>query len=320
MKYFFFILLFFSYIYTFGQSDSLVNTDTLINNSLTDSLSFNEAKAYKMLYENQIASNNSILNTIFYALGGLGGAILLVFASNWWFNDKKVKDLINDIDTKMLKVEEKIYADLSEKINLLSNKLTEELNKTQKELQEEVTENTKLLTSKFKDFTEKIRKEIKQDNKELLNNYQKQLDSFNINYNQQISTLNSNMNSIYNSLNEKLNDKEKLIKELMSSETNSRIWEIKRINEKIFRNEFYMWDTRGVHVNALTALMNELESLYANDDDLTFYLDQILETCKKLNTLSKYNKKNIENLFKKLPEKYNDLITKILSITSKLPD
>ena len=320
MKYLFILLFIFLINNVFCKSDSTENSVIVQPIQSKDSTCFNEANAYKMLYENQVASNKSILSTIFYALGGLGGAVLLVFASNWWFNDKKVKDLIKEIDTKVLNVKKETYAELSEKINTLSNEKYEDIKQLQNKLQEEVNANIITITSKFKEFTEIIRTEIKQDNKELLNNYQKQLEAFNSNYIQQISSLNESVNLISVSLNEKLKDKEEMLKGLINSEANTRILETNSIKEKIHRTEFWVWDGRGVPGNALRAQMNELEYRLSNKGDLTFYLNQILDTSKKLKWFSKYDKENIKNLLEKVPEKYIEIIDEILLVIGNVPE
>lgn len=148
-----------------------------------------EIDAYKMLYENQVKANDSVLKTIYYALGALGSAMLLVFASNWWFNDKKVRDVINEIDNKIKGVKNDAFLELAEKINSLSNEKTTEINQIQTKLQEEVTITITALTLRFTEFTEKIRAEIKEDNNHLVNNYHELLKNYSDNLTQQISSL-----------------------------------------------------------------------------------------------------------------------------------
>ncbi|MCX6256528.1 MAG: hypothetical protein NTW49_01280 [Bacteroidia bacterium] len=320
--YYLFILLLLLILVSFCKQDSndkIKNQISKIQSKDTTALS--EGNAYKMLYENQLKSNDSILKTIFYALGGLGSAVLLMYASTWWFNEKKVRDVINEIDTKIKGVKKDTLTELTENINKLSTEKSTEIYQIQNKLQEETAANITELTLKFTELSEKIRAEIKEDNKGLINNYQKQLETFNQNYVQQINSLNDNIKTLNSDINEKINSKEENLKGLINSETQLRLSEINSIKANIFRNEFWMWDARGVHINALRAQLNELALKLENKySDLHFYLEQILETSKKLSYLYDFDKKEIRKLLTKVPENNMEIVFEILKITDNLKE
>lgn len=299
---------------------STTNGTGISVNTVKDSVRFSEAVAYKMLYENQIASNGSILNTIFYALGGLAAAILFVFASNWWFNDKKVKELIREIDTKVQRIKDETYLELSEKISSTSVEKVEELNSFQNKIQTDINIAISNITGQFNSFSDSLLKQIKEDNKDLLSNYQKQLDSFNANYTQQISTLNENLKSSVISIKENINDKEAYLKKLLNSEEKSRLNEINNLKRRIVRNEAWMWEGRNIPNNTLRTLLEELDLKISSDSDLKFVLGQILETSQKLTWLLLSNKTEIREKLTKLPEKYSSIIEEILAITDNVKE
>lgn len=170
---------------TYGSVDSIKRDEPLIY--YVDSTSMSESKAYKMLYENQVKSNDAVLKTIFYALGGLGTAILLVFGSNWWFNDKKVKDVIRDNEAKIGEIKNSLFSELSEKFNIFYKEKTSEMNIIQVKLQDDITKSISEIGLRFSELQEKIRNENKEDSQILQNNYHDLLKSYNDNLIQQIN-------------------------------------------------------------------------------------------------------------------------------------
>lgn len=296
------------------------NTDSVLNSVKSNSGQISEEATYKMLYENQVRANESILNTIYYALSGLAAAVLLVFASNWWFNDKKVKDIINEIEDKSQSVKSGILIEVSEKMATLSNLKNEEINVIINKLREDVSESIANQTNNFNVLSDKIRDEIKLENKELLINYQKQLDAFSNTFGQQLSFLNEKINTSSNQLIDKINNKEELLKKIIDNEKESLLSELKITKGKILRNEAWMWEGRDVPVNALRAQLEELDFRLEQKLDLNFYLDMILRTSKKLTWLTSYDKEEIKKALNKLPSEYRTKIDDILLITDNVKD
>jgi len=316
------LFLFLPFLFAFKEPDAL-KKKTIHNTNIqsNDSIVFNEATAYKMLYDNQVKSNDSILKTIFYALGGLGGAVILVFASNWWFNDKKVRDVINEIDIKIdaktgaIKTE--LISELTDNFNKFSVEKTAEISKIQNKLQEEVTNSITVLTLKINEFTEKIRAEIKEDNNVLLSNYQKQLESFNENYKQQIASLNQVIISGSENLKEIMNGKVETLNGEISNAIKYTFSELSELRQNISRNEYYLWDTKGVHRNAFFAEMNEIEAMLNNTNrnytDYSFYLKGMKSTLEKAEYIYKFDKDRGIELLNKLPEVNRPMVQEIFT-------
>jgi len=292
------------------KADSLMEKKSDVDvKSITTELS--EGQAYKMLYDNQLKFNDAILKTIYYALGGLATAILAVFASNWWFNEKKVKDVAKGIDLQIADAKKTALSEVIDKLNSFSLEKTSEISQRQTKLQEEVTSSITGLTLKFNDLSEKLRIEIREDNKVLLGNYQKQLDSFNENYRQQISTLNENINNQVNSLKDVI----KSSKEQSDNEVN----EIKKI---ITRVEFYMWDHRGIMINAMRAQVRELKLVQekSKNDHANYplFLTQLLGTLGKMTYIYVNEKQDLIETIKKIPAKHDILKNSVLEAVGKI--
>jgi len=270
-----------------------------------DSPSLNEATAYRMLYDNQVKANDAILKTIFYALGGLATAVVLVFASNWWFNEKRVADIRNGINVQINEAKNTALNEVETRISSLAAEKTTQINELQNKLQEHISTSIADITLRANEFHEIIRAEIKEDNKTLLGNYQTQLESFNINYRQQISTLSENIKNQTDTIKDKINIIENNLKKEMSSATNS-------LKQQIARNEYYMWKYRGVWANALSAQIRELELILEESSDFPiydrsydFYLTGITETLKNISDMFSSDKENIINTINKVPNEYN---------------
>jgi hypothetical protein len=288
-----------------GISNPTYASNTKLPSSIQpiDPNGLNEGKAYRLLYDNQVKSNDAILKTIFYALGGLATAIVLVFASNWWFNEKKVDDIRRGINAQINEAKNDALNEVEVRINVLTSEKSSQINELQIKLQGEITASISKIMARFNEFHEQIRAEIREDNKTLLNNYQSQLETFNENYRQQIATLIENIKNQIENIKDKIVSTEDKLKNVISSKTNE-------LERKVARNEFYLWKHGKVMENALTAQIHELELLVADPDqnkDYDFYLEGIVETLEGLSGAEIYwpTKETIINIVKKVPEKYN---------------
>ena len=268
----------FTVLAVLGQKDGakrIVNADTI---------GFSEAQAYKMLYENQIKSNDAILKTIFYALGGLATAIIAVFASNWWFNEDKIKQHAKGIDRQINETKNEAFNEVRERVNAFSIEKNSEINNLKIKLTEDFNNNISNLQSRLTEFIEKTRVEIRDDNKSLTDNYQKQLDSFNENYRQQIETLNENIVNFNGSLKQIIELKEEALRLIISDEEKRRNIEVNRLWAKISRTDYYMWKDSGVTRNAAMSLIEEINyTQKAGSSNFELSLRQfsaVLDTCK----------------------------------------
>jgi len=172
----------------FKQKDS-TNLEINKKEKTEKIVDISEINAYKMLYENQKESNSAILKTIFYALGGLGTAIILTYGSSWWFNDKKVKDAMNDIDTKIENIKKSILTDLLEKMNTQQSEKVTEIERVNLKFKDDIQKKITKSTENLNSFKEKIRSDIKKENKDLTSNYQNIINSYNDNLKSQINGL-----------------------------------------------------------------------------------------------------------------------------------
>lgn len=208
------------------------------------------SKAYKMLYENQVKSNEAILQTIYWALGGLGAAILSVFGSNWWFNTKKVEDLTKGIESKLEEIKKNMWGEIELKFSSYLMEQSEKSNKEKLQSQTDISERIENFNLRLNDSFEKIRLEIKDDVKSLQVNYQSQLNNFSENINIQNELLRSKLDERMNSLNEKIEVIQRESKIELDNAT-------KLLKVKIVQSEAALWVIKGVKINALRCYIEE---------------------------------------------------------------
>ncbi len=164
-----------------GTSQISKNNISSLNNEQEKEIKIDgltEAEAYKLLYENQIDANDDILKTIFYALGGLGTAVLLVFGSNWYFNHQKVKEAMTEIDTKVNSLKAALQTDILERLNIIKT-----------EFSADSSQNQALLISNYTLQKENLRSELKSDIQLSLDGFQELIQSYNSNTNQQLISI-----------------------------------------------------------------------------------------------------------------------------------
>lgn len=190
---------------------------------------------YKMLYDNQVKANDALLNTIFYALGGLGTAMLFVFGSNWWFNDKKVADIKEGI----------------------KNQISGEINNLQIDLQKEITNSKNQVNSLFNDFAEKHRTEVREDYKTLSENYQTQLKNFSDNINIQNSTIKTSTDERFEILQKTIEMNHNKMQELFEEAKKENETATKQLKLDILHSEGSLWVVRGIYLNALRSYLQE---------------------------------------------------------------
>jgi hypothetical protein len=218
---------------SFAEKPEKLKTDTITDLKKSKEIVLTESKAYKMLYENQVKANDAVLKTIFYALGGLGTAVLLVFGSNWWFNDKKVKEAMSEIDAKIAGVKKDALSEFTEKISTLTTENISEMNQTQIKLQEDVTSNITQLNLKFNEFIDKTRTEIKDDNRINLTTYQELLKIYNENTTQQVNSIKDSYEEKIKNITTKIEDNEKKYEAKLSSQSKNFKKELLEHNAQI---------------------------------------------------------------------------------------
>ncbi len=254
---------------------------------------------YKMLYENQLAANNSILNTIFYALGGLGAAILFVFASNWWFNEKKVLDIKKGIN----------------------NQIESEINKIQIDLQKEVSNGINSVSQMLNEFIEKHRIEIKEDNKLLSENYQIQLKNFIDNINIQIATLKTSYDERLEVLQKEIDLSNDEIKKSIANAKKSSDVESKKIRMKLCNTEASLWTVKGVFLNAVRYYVEEgklsLEVGYVWN--LKYVLEKLEENVSKCTYIYESDLREFNEFSNSIPaEEFESEKARVVELINKL--
>lgn len=253
-----------------------------------------EAEAYKMLYDNQVKANDSVLKTIFYALGALGTSILLVIGGNWWFNTRKVEDFAKGIELKISASKDAALSEIKEKIADLSAEKSSEINLMQIKLQDDVTTNINDITLKFTEFASKINDDFNKSNKLINALFEERIKSYSDNLLMQINTISTLTNERSEVVNQKItdikNDFENAI-ELFKTDFEKRENNIinkllateKSLQASIYRNAGYMWESRKIIPNALMyfAMEGLIHIELKNVGMITLSLDNILELLEK---------------------------------------
>ena len=143
-----------------------------------------------------------------------------MFGSTWWFNDKKVKDIMSEIDAKIEDVSIKILAESREMISSFSKEKASEIDQTIIILQKNITDAITELTSRFSQFTENTRTEVKEDIKANVANYQDLLKSYNENLSSQIAAIKESYEERINLLSAQILKNEKKYEEQLKNESN----------------------------------------------------------------------------------------------------
>lgn len=282
--YFTFIIVLFISSISNGQNDSLIQ-----KGSKKNTITFNEGIAYKMLYENQKESNNNILSTIFYALGGLGAAVFLVFGSTWWFNEKKVKDLLKELDDKVQDIKSDSSDEISKKMNELIIKNNKELSNFQTQIKKQFIDEFK----NFADLNNKAIVELKNENNVANSNYQELLKSYNENLQSQITSITSQHNKGMELLSQELSN---------LKETNEK--ELKKHSKKAEKDNLkHIAEIAVLKGNANIALMAYLDYalfLFHSNSESTFEFmyDEIIKCLEKVSYIYDDEDEGLETLMK----------------------
>ncbi|MCM4161278.1 hypothetical protein FHG64_06395 [Antarcticibacterium flavum] len=291
-------------IFSYSQSDSL---SQILKNR--DTISLTEAQAYKMLYENQINSNTAILSTIFYALGGLGAAVLLVFGSTWWFNEKKVKDLLNNLEDKATDIKNENHTEIKENINQLSAETFNDFNEFKRALENEIKEKI----NELKKVSTKSKKELKDENQVAITNYQNLLKSYNENLQSQIENYKKQFEANVNLINKELKGINQENKKQLKFHSNQFKRDILKHNAEIAA-------LKGNSNIALMAYLDYSIFLFDSNNHFTFkYVYKDIINClnkvefiytdelEGLNTLTKVAEEEYPKESKQIKELYKEL-------------
>lgn len=256
-----------------------------------------EADAYKLLYQNQMDANDDILKTIFYALGGLGTAVLLVFGSNWYFNHQKVKDAMNDIDSKVKQIKSDFQTETADKLSAIKS-----------ELLNEISQNQATILSNFNSRNDSFRTEIKNDIQTSLEGFQELIHSYNDNSNQQFIAIKEIIEEKVNTLNKQIELSENRVDKKHSSEA-------KFIKRDILRQKADLSTLKG---NKNVALKDHTDfAIYDLREFPTLFKyssDGVIKSLSEVAFLYDDEKVSIEELLELAQENYSEITKQITEL------
>ncbi len=279
-----------------------------------NSLGFTEAEAYKLLYENQIKANDAVLKTIFYALGGLATAILAVFASNWWFNEKKVRDVARDIDRQIKDLANTALAELTQKISFAENALI------QKNAAAEA-----ILIEKLREAVEKLKTEVSNDQKGLEERVESRLSALTEATNRQMDAGEKLNGERVENLKDLIERMESKLLEKIRTDTKSLSDKVSRENTqlrmRVYENDADIALNKQNYTVAFSSFLKVAECWL----DLSYgpihqlHIDQMFDAAKKMTYAWKWDLKKSEEVLR--PENVPDpeKAAEILSLIKKLP-
>lgn len=275
------ILLQISFAYS---QDSFKKLDSLTVNEEKMSLIQKNDSLYLKLYENQREVNGRILDTIFWALGGVLAVILAIIGSNIYFNFK-----FNKKEVDIIKAE--AGRDIKEAKN---NYLTE-------------------INSRFESLSKDLRASVKEEKQSLETNYQERLKTYSDNFKQQIEALNKQI-EVQEAMRRRQQDIDKIFIDdairpqiiLIEMETNENKYEI-----------FFMKESYNVALSAILKVA-ELELEKGWGWSFEFTGKKIVECLKKVVTISTSDKVSLDYVIEKTGSEHKKLLDEIQALLKNI--
>ncbi|WP_127539376.1 hypothetical protein [Paenibacillus illinoisensis] len=145
----------------FGLSSSSLTNAGSINNQAGSDLQ----EYYKQMYEDQKDYNDRILNTIYWALGGLGTAIISIVGLNVFNSNRSNKASVEAIKQEILKINEEESKQnnirLVERFDQLREQSSSELNELLKQREQILNDRFKNIQSEYIHTTKSIKQTLK---------------------------------------------------------------------------------------------------------------------------------------------------------------
>lgn len=240
--------------------------------------SYNEAEAYKQMYENLKYSNDKILDTIYWSLGGLTTAIIALFGANIFFNFRfnksEIENIKNNLNLKVEEIKNNTSQYIQSNINQLTDNSKNEITKLNQILEENHKNETHTLTSDF-------------EKKYIL--LQKEIDKFK-----------DILEDVKSQSRTKFNDFDKTYAK-----------QFKSIMSLYYELDAQVWRLRDVEGNALSSFSKsallDIETNLLNE----FILNDVLDSLNKLFKLSQSNSTILQELLVKIPDEYTIFRDKI---------
>lgn len=275
-----------------GIEKSAYNTsylDDAVFMTRLNNKNLSETEAYKLLYENAKEVNNRILDTIYWALGGIATVILTLIGSNIFFNVRfNKKEVENIAESQKLQIE-----DIKNKL-LLENreKLIEFESITKNEIQNEMKKANEIFLNQINTYNKSNTEQIKNYNEDFKNKFKESDNNFNEykKYNtEQIEYLKNEINN---------NQKVALIAE--------------------YGLEAEIWDLRGVYDNVLSCLIKKAQLEIQLNLSLTDTLGKLIEALKNKRGISTFEQAKLNQLIKNINNQYELQINNIVELAKGL--
>jgi hypothetical protein len=219
------MIIFFSFIF-----DPSVN---FAEEKQADSEKLTSEETYKLLYENSQEVNGKILDTIYWALGGMVTVILLFIGTNAYFNNKTSKSEIENLTNEYKRK-------LQDSANDIENKLEQNFNQFKDKLREDMNSNIQIFNTQQMDQ---------------INNYK---DSFQIQLDavgKQINSRVSDIEGVNNVQSNEIKESHKKLSEELTKKSNNLKYDyerrIKILNIEVLESNAEIAKLKGVPVNAL---------------------------------------------------------------------
>lgn len=258
---------------------------------LMPSFTFAEADiskdAYKFLYENTSDYNSRILDTIYWALGGMFSVIILFIGTNTFFNyknnKKEMENLKKEYDDKFLLSASKMKNEYAEKFAQLSESI-------KKESLERIETLNNQQIEQIKGFNEVI----------II-----QVDAIKTDFQQKIDKIDA-----YNIA------QSKQTKELKQTLTKEFTDEVSVLKFKLLELEAVLWDIRKVPVNAVRYYVKSALIRQELGYSLNHTLNKIIEILEKglQISLNPDDIRDITRLFDRAGDEYIAVREKVLNL------
>lgn len=243
------------------------------------SINLNEAQAYKLLYENQKYSNDKILDTIYWSLGGISVAIFALFGANVFYNFRINKTEINNLrqtmHLKTIEFQNKLIKGIDLQINDYINKASatssDEIRNTFSKYSKEVSEQISSIDSNLTETNKSLEKIAK-------------------NYDGKLSNINMILLAQNNNLTKKI-----------EHETNRLLYQLYDTKAQVYMLKNMLSGALDYFIKS-TLIQIEL------DYNIEMDLFDIIELMKTMKSLSSVNPTNLNELIAKAPEKYHSQI------------
>lgn len=286
----------YGFLYLYKNFFNLKNTYIELKSSITELenskptyYSNIEIDTYKQMIENLKYSNDKILDTIYWAIGGVAVAIFTLLGANIFFNFRFNRKEIENI---------------KQSFNL--------------QLKGAKNKYDKLIQSEINNFVEKSNDRIREDFRSLSDNIQNQIKIISDNFSSQINTNEDKLEYKTKQLLERISQMEEKFESEIENVRTSIINTEENIKIELLGNKAKIWKLYDVKSNALTCLIEQALLKIKLGKFLEDSLEGIIEILEKIKEISTWDSAKINELINKIPKEYSLLKEKIESIAKTI--